>query len=62
MPFLSAHDYEPQHYGEFAEHDGEDPMVDLLLILRPQDAGDAESQISEAVEHQPDAEDPWKEP
>jgi hypothetical protein len=33
-----------------------------ITIVRPQYAGDARSQIGEAVEHQPDAEDARKEP
>src|ERR1700692_4960185 len=62
MPLLGTHDDEPQHDREFAEHDGENPIGDSLLIVRPQYDGDTRSQIGEAVEHQPDAEHARKEP
>lgn len=45
----------PKHYRK-------GPIGDRLLVLRPQHAGDARSQIGEAVEHQPHAEDARKKP
>src|SRR5439155_10200248 len=62
LPLLATHDDEPQHDGELAEHHWENPIRDPLFILRPQYTGDARSQIGEAVEHQPDAENARKEP
>src|SRR5438477_1144154 len=62
LRLLGTHDDEPQHDGELAEHYRENPIGDPLLVLRPQYAGDTRSQIGEAVEHQPDAEDARKEP
>jgi hypothetical protein len=62
MPLLGANNNEPQHDGKLAEHHGEKPIRDPLLILRPQHAGDARSQIGEAVQHQPDSENARKEP
>src|SRR5439155_17989094 len=62
LPLLGTHDDEPQHDRELAEHHWENPIGDPLLIVRPQNTGYARSQIGEAVEHQPGAEDARKEP
>src|SRR5579864_6491537 len=62
LPLLGTHDDEPQHDGEFAEHNRKNPIRDSLLVVRPQYAGDALGQIRKAVEHQTDAKDARKEP
>src|SRR5207247_8038133 len=62
LRLLGTHDDEPQHDGQLAEHHRENPIGYPLLVLGPQYAGDTRSQIGEAVEYQPDAEDARKEP